>query len=35
MLIDTHTHLNADQFAEDVHETIERARCLTDDRRRI
>ncbi|WP_313291224.1 TatD family hydrolase, partial [Exiguobacterium sp.] len=27
MLIDTHTHLNADQFADDVHETIERARA--------
>ncbi|CAM3986713.1 TatD family hydrolase [Alkalicoccus chagannorensis] len=26
MLIDTHVHLNADQFAEDAEETIERAR---------
>lgn len=27
MLIDTHTHINAEQFNEDVHETIERARA--------
>ncbi|MBR2680085.1 MAG: TatD family hydrolase [Exiguobacterium sp.] len=26
MLIDTHTHINAEQFSEDVEETIERAR---------
>lgn len=27
MLIDTHTHINAEQFNEDVNETIERARA--------